>query len=83
MEKLKYHYLQKNTYLYHGTIYDFSPNNIKTPCWLSIKKDQAHNHISYKHYGNKNGKILVYKVKENIKSIKLIDISENGTFVCM
>ena len=78
MKDLKYHYLKKNTYLYHGTIYDFDPKDIKTPCWLSLEKNQAHNHISYRHYGNKDGNILVYKVIDNINSIKLIDISENG-----
>ena len=58
MKDIKYHYLNNNTYLYHGTVFDFDPNSIKTPCWLSLEKKQAHNHISYRHYGNKNGKIF-------------------------
>ena len=78
MNEIKYHNLKKNTYLYHGTVYDFDPKDIRTPCWLSLEKNQAHNHISYRHYGNKNGKILIYKVTDKIDSIKLIDISDNG-----
>ena len=67
--------LKKNTVLYHGTVSDFEPNELKLPSWLSFDKEQSHNHICYKYFGNSNGKILKY-ITNNI--IKLIDLSKDG-----
>jgi len=67
--------LKKDTILYHGTVYNFEPTQIKTPCWFSTIKSEAINHICYRHRGNTNGKILKYKVT---KDIELLDISKNG-----
>jgi len=64
-----------DTILYHGTIFNFDPDEIRTPCWFSTKESEAINHICYKHYGHPNGKLITYKV---IEEIELIDISDNG-----
>ena len=58
--------LNKDTILYHGTICDFEPNDLKLPTWLSIDRDQAHNHICYKYFGQSNGKILTFMTKNKI-----------------
>ena len=69
--------LQPNTIIYHGTIHDFEPNDLKFPAWFSFDLEQAHNHIAYKYDKNSEGKILQYKT--NI-FINLIDISDDGDF---
>lgn len=67
--------LKEGTILYHGTINDFEMNNINTPCWFSKFKDQAINHVRYKHFGNPNGFLLSYRVK---LPLILYDISNDG-----
>lgn len=67
--------LDSDTILYHGTIHDFEMGDINTPCWFSKYKDQAINHVRYKHYGNPNGFLLSYRVKF---PLILYDISNDG-----
>ena len=67
--------LLEGTTIYHGTIHDFDMNQINMPCWFSLYRDQAINHVRYKHFGNKNGFLLSYRIKN---SVKLYDISKDG-----
>ena len=67
--------LEEGTILYHGTIHDFEMNDINMPCWFSKFKEQAINHVRYKHYGHPNGFLLTYRIKN---PITLYDISNDG-----
>ena len=67
--------LESGTILYHGTINDFEMTDITMPCWFSKYKDQAINHVRYKHFGESNGFLLSYRVKY---PIILYDISNDG-----
>jgi hypothetical protein len=55
--------LEPGTIIYHGTIHDFDMNNITMPCWFSKYKEQAINHVRYKHFGEPNGFLLSYRIK--------------------
>ena len=67
--------LPKGMTIYHSTIHDFDPNEIKTPCWFSVIEEQSHLHLCFKHYGHPCGKLLTYKLRENVK---VLDLSEDG-----
>ena len=67
--------LEKGTILYHGTIHDFEMKEITMPCWFSKYKDQAINHVCYKHFGKPNGFLLSYRLN---KDTTVYDISNNG-----
>ena len=70
------HYvLKEGTLLYHGTINDFDMNIINIPCWFSKFKDQAINHVMYKHFGHTGGFLLTYRL---LRDIVLYDISKDG-----
>tara|TARA_Y100000591_G_C21599254_1_gene577189 strand:- start:108 stop:590 length:483 start_codon:yes stop_codon:yes gene_type:complete len=71
---LKHIKLKKGTKLYHGTICDYNMSDIRTPCWLSILKDQAVNHVNYRHHGC-NGYLLTYKLN---RDINIVNISGDG-----
>ena len=67
--------LKKGTTLYHGTIHDFPMDEIIIPCWFSKYKEQAINHVCYKHYGTPSGFLLSYILDE---PISVYDISKDG-----
>ena len=67
--------LKAGTVLYHGTIHDFDIDQINMPCWFSKYKDQAINHVQYKHYGYQSGFLLTYRLKDDTV---LYDISNDG-----
>ena len=69
--------IKPNTTIYHGTVHNFDPLELKCPAWFSFDLEQAHNHIAYKYYQNTTGKIYQYTINTNIN---LIDISEDGDF---
>ena len=67
--------IKKGTFLFHGTIYTFDGKQIRGVSWFSLEREQAINHICYRHYKNPNGRILTYVVKHDIN---LIDLSKQG-----
>ena len=67
--------LPKGLTIYHSTIHDFEPSNIKTPCWFSTIEEQSHLHLCFKHYGHPCGRLLTYRLRENIK---MLDLSQDG-----
>tara|TARA_B100000214_G_C23903092_1_gene597461 strand:- start:300 stop:782 length:483 start_codon:yes stop_codon:yes gene_type:complete len=69
--------LKPNTIIYHGTVHDFDPTELKFPAWFSFDLEQAHNHIAYKYDKNTKGKIHHYTTNMHIN---LIDISDDGDF---
>ena len=68
-------FLEKGMIIYHSTIHDFDPSDIKTPCWFSIIEEQSHLHLCFKHYGHSGGRLLKYKLRENVK---VLDLSCDG-----
>ena len=67
--------IKRGTFLFHGTIYSFDGKQIRGISWFSLEREQAINHICYRHYKNPNGRILTYVVKHDIN---LIDLSKQG-----
>tara|TARA_B100001123_G_C15174169_1_gene972652 strand:- start:565 stop:1047 length:483 start_codon:yes stop_codon:yes gene_type:complete len=73
--------IKKGTILYHGTIHDFEPDEMKTPGWFSTLKEQAHNHVCYKYYGYNHGRLLLYRLKQDISVIDLSRCGSSRLFV--
>ena len=67
--------LPKGLIVYHSTIHDFDPQDIKTPCWFSVIEEQSHLHLCFKHYGHPCGRLLTYRLREDVK---VLDLSCDG-----
>ena len=67
--------LPKGLIVYHSTIHDFRPQDINTPCWFSILEEQSHLHLCFKHYGHSCGRLITYKLKQDVK---VLDLSHDG-----
>ena len=67
--------LQRGLLIYHSTIHDFDPQEIKTPCWFSVIPEQSHYHLCYKHFGHPCGRLLTYRLRENVT---VADLSIDG-----
>ena len=67
--------LPKGLVVYHSTIHDFDPQEIKTPCWFSVIEEQSHLHLCFKHHGHPCGRLLTYKLREDVK---VLDVSSDG-----
>ena len=78
--------------VYHGTLNDFNPNDIKSPCWFSIEEEQSVKWIYYKYKKNKcqglkTGYLHKFKFVEkpvlldiNDDSDYRLDINANGNY---
>ena len=73
--------IKKGTLLYHGTIYNFEPTEINTPCWFSTIKEQAILHVCYKHYNNPNGMLMIYRLNQDINVVDLTLSGNERLFV--
>ena len=73
--------IKKGTLLYHGTIYNFEPTEINTPCWFSTIKEQAILHVCYKHYNNPNGMLMIYRLNQDINAVDLTLSGNERLFV--
>ena len=73
--------IRKGTLIYHGTAHGFEPDEIKSPAWFSTLPEQAHNHVCYKYYGFSRGRLLCYRIKEDIIVLDLSICGDSRLYV--
>ena len=73
--------IRKGTLIYHGTVHDFEPDELKSPAWFSTLSEQAHNHVCYKYFGFSGGRLLCYRVKEDIIVLDLSICGDSRLYV--
>jgi len=73
--------IKKGTLIYHGTIHNFDPKDIRVPSWFSTLENQAYFHVCYRHYLHENGRLLTYCLNKDVNVIDLAKSGDNRMFV--